>query len=61
MGTKLANIPMGKFDFDLHKIGLHRKTLMGLAALSIFIMHFTVIGALQFTGPLVLVGKALAA
>ena len=61
MGTKLANIPMGKFDFDLHKIGLHRKTLMGLAALSIFIMHFTAIGALQFIGPLVLVGKALAA
>ena len=61
MGTELANVPMGKYDFDLHKIGLHRKTLMGLAALSIFIMHFTAIGALQFTGPLVLAEKVLAA
>lgn len=61
MGTKLVNISIGKFDFDLHRIGLHRKTLMGLAALSIFIMHFTAIGALQFTGPLALAGKVLAA
>ena len=46
-------------SFEISKIGTHRKALMGLAAISIFVMHFMTIGVLQFSGPFTFIGKIM--
>lgn len=52
------HLPVFEQDgFDIHYIGKYRKTLMGLAALGIFIMHFMSIGVLQFSSRLILLEK----